>query len=81
LLVVSIFLLPDVRWSVMPDKKLKITPKLPRGEDGYKTFSIRIKAETVIELDEIASKTRRSRNELIGMLLKHALKNYEISGL
>jgi len=62
----------------MSSEKLIISPKLPRGEDGYKTFSIRIRDETVIEIDEIATKTRRSRNELIGILLKYALEHYEI---
>lgn len=46
-----------------------------RGSDGYKTFSIRIKEETVERIDEMASKTERSRNELIGTLLEYALDN------
>ena len=29
----------------MPKKKLEITAKNARGEDGYKTFSIRIKED------------------------------------
>jgi predicted transcriptional regulator len=49
-----------------------------RGSDGYKTFSIRIKEETVEKIDEIAAKTERSRNELIGTLLEYALANSEI---
>ena len=49
-----------------------------RGADGYKTFSIRIKEETVERIDEIASKTERSRNELIVTLLEYALENSEI---
>ena len=62
----------------MDDKKLTITPKPMRGEDGYKTFSIRIKEELVAEIDEISSKTGRTRNALIGTFLEFALKNYEI---
>lgn len=62
----------------MTDAKLTITPKPPRGEDGYKTFSIRIKDETVAEIEKIVSKTGRTRNELIGTLLDYALKNCEI---
>lgn len=62
----------------MPDDKLTITPKQPRGEDGYKTFSIRIKEETVTEIEGISAKTGRTRNELIGTLLEYALRNYEI---
>jgi len=63
----------------MSEPKLTITPKPPRGEDGYRTFSIRIREETVEELEDISSKTGRTRNELIGTLLEFALKNYEIA--
>ena len=56
-------------------KQLVIRPK---GEDGYKTFSVRIKEDTVARLDKISAKTNRSRNELIGMFLEFALENCEI---
>ncbi len=55
--------------------KLIIKRKPLKGEDGYKTFSIRIKDETVDSLDELAQKTNRSRNELINILLEYAIKN------
>ena len=51
----------------------------PKGEDGYKTFSIRIKEDTVSKLDEISAKTNHSRNELIGMFLDFALEHCEIA--
>ena len=51
----------------------------PKGEDGYKTFSIRIKEDTVAQLDEIAAKTNHSRNELIGLFLEYALANCKIA--
>ena len=57
---------------------LVLTKKLPKEDDGYKTFSIRIKNEIVDKLDEISAKTDRSRNELIGTLLEFALKNSTI---
>ena len=60
-----------------PKKKLIITKKL-KGEDGHKTFSIRIKDETVARLDDIATKTNRSRNDLINMLLDYAMDYCEI---
>ncbi len=59
-------------------EKLIIDRKPAKGEDGYKTFSIRIKDETVLLLDELSSETNRSRNELINILLDYALKNCEI---
>lgn len=49
-----------------------------RGVDGYKTFSIRIKEETVAKIDEISSQTDRSRNELIGLFLEYAIANCQI---
>ena len=55
-------------------KKLVIRKK---GEDGTKTFSVRLKEETIRRIDELAMKTDRSRNELIGMLLEFGLDNCE----
>lgn len=44
-----------------------------KGEDGYRTFSVRIKEDTVARIEEVAAKTDRSRNELIGTFLEYAL--------
>lgn len=60
------------------NKKLIINKKNLKGEDGYKTFSIRIKEETVTELNDLSKETNRSRNELINMLLEFALDNIEV---
>lgn len=60
------------------DKKLVINKKGIKGEDGYKTFSIRIKDETVEKLDEISKESNRSRNELINILLDFAIDNCEV---
>lgn len=57
---------------------LIVTPKHAKGEDGYKTFSIRIKEDTVAQIDEISTKTGRSRNELIGILLEYAIDRCKI---
>ena len=62
----------------MMKEPLIINKKKLKGEDGYKTFSIRIKDETVQSLDALSNETNRSRNELIGILLDYALKNCEI---
>ena len=59
-------------------EKLIINKKPLKGEDGYKTFSIRIKDETVNNLDIISKATNRSRNELINILLDYALANCEV---
>ena len=59
-------------------EKLIIRKKGLQGEDGYKTFSIRIKEETVEKLDSLSKETGRSRNELIGILLDFAIDNSEV---
>jgi len=59
-------------------EKLIIKKKSLKGEDGYKTFSIRIKEETVLNLDELSKETNRSRNELINILLDYAINNCEV---
>ncbi len=59
-------------------EKLIINKKSFKGEDGYKTFSIRIKDETVTKLDTLSQETNRSRNELINILLDFAIDNCEV---
>jgi len=58
--------------------KLVVRPKLPKGEDGYKTFSIRIKEEVYNQIDKVSVQTGRSRNELIGTFIEYALANIVI---
>ena len=60
-------------------EKLIITKRSLRGEDGYKTFSIRIKEELVGKLDALAQKANRSRNDLINTLLEYAVENCEVA--
>ena len=61
-------------------EKLKISKRSAlKGEDGYKTFSIRVKDETVKRLDKIADETKRSRNEIIGLILDFGIDNCEIT--
>ena len=59
----------------MPDNKLILRPKNLKGEDGYKTFSIRIKERTVARLDDVSARTGHSRNELVGIFLDYAIEN------
>lgn len=58
--------------------KLIINKKPFKGEDGYKTFSICIKDESVAKLDNLSKATNRSRNELINILIDYAIENCEI---
>lgn len=62
----------------MEKDDLIVKPKRPKGEDGYKVFSIRIKEETVSKIDNISMQTGRSRNELIGKFLDYALERCKV---
>ena len=49
-----------------------------RGEDGNKIITVRIKEDTLAELDRIAAESNYSRNELINIILAYGVKNIEI---
>lgn len=49
-----------------------------RGEDGSRIITVRIREETLKEIDSLAAETNYSRNELINMILSHGIKNIEI---
>lgn len=49
-----------------------------RGEDGNRMISVRIREETLAELDRLAAETNYSRNELINIILAHGVKNVEV---
>ena len=59
----------------MKNEPLKIKR---RGEDGSRVITVRIREETLAELDRIANESNYSRNELINIILKHGVKNIEI---
>ncbi|MBE7042739.1 MAG: ribbon-helix-helix protein, CopG family [Ruminococcaceae bacterium] len=59
-------------------EKLIINKKNLKGEDGYKVFSVRIKEDTVIKLNNLSKETNRSRNELINLLLDYAIDHSQV---
>ncbi|MBQ6873682.1 MAG: CopG family transcriptional regulator [Clostridia bacterium] len=59
----------------MNNEPLKIKK---RGEDGHRLITVRIREETLSELDKIASESNYSRNELINIILKHGVENIVI---
>lgn len=59
----------------MASEPLKIKK---RGEDGTRIITVRIREETLNELDKIAGESNYSRNELINLILAHGVKNIEI---
>ncbi len=62
----------------MDKDNLIVKAKPPKGEDGYKVFSIRVKEETVSKIDAISAQTGRSRNELIGTFLDFAVDRCKV---
>ena len=52
--------------------------KINHQKDGYKTFSVRLREETVVALEALAVKSNRSRNEVINLVLEQALDNGNI---
>jgi len=59
----------------MNNNSLKIKK---RGEDGNKIISVRIKEDTLKELDRISKESNHSRNELINLILQYGVENLEI---
>ena len=57
----------------MKNDNLVIKPKRPKGEDGYKIFSIRLREDVVARIDGISTQTGHSRNELISIFIEYAL--------
>lgn len=62
----------------MDQDSLIVKPKRPKGEDGYKVFSVRVKEDIVGKIDTISAQTGRSRNELIGMFLEYAVDRCKV---
>ena len=61
------------------EEKLIIPKKTYKGDDGYRTFSVRIKDDIVDRLDTLSNESGRSRNELIGILPDFALEHCEVN--
>ena len=49
-----------------------------RGEDGSRIITVRLREDTLAELDRIAAESNYSRNELINIILAHGVKDIEI---
>ena len=49
-----------------------------RGEDGSRIITVRLREDTLAELDRIAAESNYSRNELINIILAPGVKNIEI---
>jgi hypothetical protein len=60
----------EVKGDVLKLKK--------RGEDGNRVITVRIKEETLSEINRIAKEVNYSRNELINTILEHGVRTIEI---
>lgn len=49
-----------------------------KGNDGYKTFSVRIPEDVVRRIEDLSARSGNSRNALIIELLKYGLDNCKI---
>lgn len=56
----------------MGNEPLKIKK---RGEDGNRVISVRIKEDTLAQLDKIAAESNYSRNELINVILSYGIEH------
>lgn len=56
-------------------EKIKIKK---RGDDGFRVISVRIRENTLTQIDVLSANSNYSRNELINILLENAIKNVEI---
>ena len=59
----------------MNNEPLRIKRK---SDDGNRVISVRIREDTLMELDILSAETNYSRNELINIILAHGVKNIEI---
>jgi metal-responsive CopG/Arc/MetJ family transcriptional regulator len=50
------------------------TKRKEKGDQGHKIISVRMREELLEQIDSISASTNRSRNEIINMLLKEAVK-------
>jgi predicted HicB family RNase H-like nuclease len=62
----------------MGNDKFIVTTKTETKEDSSVTMTIRIDRALQEQLDLLANKSKRSRNELINMALNYAIENIEI---
>jgi predicted transcriptional regulator len=63
----------------MENNKFIVTTKTETKEEKSVTMTIRIERALQEELDRLAARSKRSRNELINMALSYAIENIEIT--
>lgn len=62
------------------DKALTITKQTySKDADSYQVFSVRVKKNTVDELDRLCKETYRPRSEIINMILEYGIANTQVA--
>lgn len=61
----------------MSDKKLSLSPHKYGGETTV--ISMRLPKTMLADIDDVAAKTGRTRNEILTLCMEYALVNIEIS--
>ncbi len=51
--------------------------KIPKKDDNFEIFSVRMLKTLIKEIDEIAKKTNRSRNEVVNKCVEYAIENLD----
>ncbi len=65
---------------IIMSKEFIVTPKnIDSEEDNYINMTLRMKVRIQKEFDELAKKSKRSRNELMCMALEYALENLKFT--
>lgn len=54
------------------------TKPAAKGYDGHRTISVRMTESLFVELESLAGRTNRSRNELINLLLAEAVRRVKV---
>lgn len=62
----------------MKGAEILIKSKRLSGDDGYRSFSIRIKKSTVERLEKLCEESGYSRNEIISILIDNGLNMIKI---
>lgn len=62
----------------MKGDEILIKSKRLSGDDGYRSFSIRIKKSTVERLEKLCEESGYSRNEMISILIDNGLNMIKI---
>ena len=62
----------------MSNQELVLKKKHAKGDDNFKTFTVRVPKDLVDKLDNLSIAANYSRNELISILLDYAIEHCSV---